>query len=190
MEEFLTASFFERPAVECARSLIGAEFFWHGCSGRIVEVEAYLEHGDPACHTFSRPSARAFVAAHAPGTAYVYLNYGVHWLFNVLTKGPEGAGFVLFRALQPLSGLARMKERRGSSKDRDLCSGPGKLTQALGIQGRTHGKFFLGCGLTGIRPATGPTAVVTGPRIGISQARENLWRFAEAGSPFMSKPLI
>ena len=104
----LTAPYFERHPVECARDLIGCVFEWRGCAGRIVETEAYTAEGDPACHTFFRPGARRFVQSHEAGTAYVYLNYGVHWLFNVLVKGPDMAGFVLFRALEPTSGIGEM----------------------------------------------------------------------------------
>src|SRR5690606_12580853 len=101
----LSRDFFSRDPVQCARELIGAELIWDECRARIVETEAYAAEGDPACHTFSRPSARNFVESHPPGVAYVYLNYGVHWLFNILVKGPKACGFVLFRALEPISGL-------------------------------------------------------------------------------------
>ncbi|MCW1884895.1 DNA-3-methyladenine glycosylase [Luteolibacter flavescens] len=184
--ERLAASFFERSPVTCARKIIGATFTWGGCSGRIVETEAYAAVGDEACHTFFRPGARAFVDAHPAGTAYVYLNYGVHWLFNILVKGPEGAGFVLFRALEPLSGIGEMTARRGKSKLRELCSGPGKLTRALGIDGADHGRDFL-CGPdTGIF-AGNPVEIVAGSRIGISRAVDFPWRFHEAGNPHVSR---
>ncbi|GAA5481332.1 DNA-3-methyladenine glycosylase [Haloferula sargassicola] len=190
MGDSLTARFFENSAIQCARDLIGAEFFWGGCHGRIVETEAYLEHGDPACHTFSRPSAREFVARHPAGTAYVYLNYGVHWLFNVLTKDSGGAGFVLFRAIQPLGGLELMQERRHTRREIQLCSGPGKLCQAFGIRSDAHAKKFLGGPGKGIRPRTGPVKIAAGARIGISRGSEFPWRFAERNSPYLSKPLI
>lgn len=184
--ERLTADDFTRSPVDCARGLVGARFRWNGCSGRVVEVEAYAAEGDPACHTFSRPSARRFVATHPPGTAYVYLNYGVHWLFNVLVAGPEGAGFVLFRALEPLTGVAAMRRRRSQQDLRKLCSGPGKLTQALAIREEAHGREFLGssrCGLWREDPGGGLQA---SPRIGISRARELEWRFTLRDSPFLS----
>jgi DNA-3-methyladenine glycosylase len=172
----LTAAYFERDPVTCARELIGARFMWRGCEGRIVETEAYAAEGDPACHTFFRPGARAFVAAHGAGTAYVYLNYGVHWLFNVLVKGPHGSGFVLIRALEPLAGIERMRERRGRSNLRDICSGPGKLTRALGIAAEAHGQEFLSRAESGIFSGEGLPTVATG-RIGISRGRELPWRF-------------
>ncbi|MCW1924850.1 DNA-3-methyladenine glycosylase [Luteolibacter arcticus] len=184
--ERLTAEFFERSPLVCARELIGAKFLWRGCEGRIVETEAYAAEGDEACHTFFRPGARAFVASHPPGTAYVYLNYGVHWLFNVLVHGPQGSGFVLFRALEPLAGMERMMERRGKAKMRDLCSGPGKLTRALGIDGGAHGCQFLDGESTGI--VTGaPQTVISSFRIGISRAQDLPWRFHEDANVYVSR---
>lgn len=184
--EQLDSSFFRRdPVVDCARKLVGATFIWRGCSGRIVETEAYAAEGDPACHTYFRPSARNFIQTHDAGAAYVYLNYGVHWLFNILVKGPAGAGFVLVRALEPLDGIAPMQERRGRSRLRDLCSGPGKLTRALGIDGADHGLAFLGESGTGLLPgAAGP--VVAGPRVGITRGQDYPWRFLEAGNACVS----
>ncbi|MDB6076538.1 MAG: 3-methyladenine glycosylase, partial [Akkermansiaceae bacterium] len=101
MQPRLDHEFFRRDPVSCARELIGATFEWDGCLARIVETEAYAAEGDPACHTFFRPGARDFVQRNAAGKSYVYLNYGVHWLFNNLTKAGCGDGFVLFRALRP-----------------------------------------------------------------------------------------
>lgn len=183
----LDPSFFERDPVECARDLIGARFFWNGSAGSIVETEAYAAEGDPACHTFFRPSARAFVERHAPGTAYVYLNYGVHWLFNILVKGPGGAGFVLLRALEPEEGIDAMMARRGVHRGEGLCAGPGKLTRALGIDGTSHGREFLDGGATGLI-AGPPREVVACRRIGISRGRELPWRFLARGSPDLSRP--
>lgn len=185
MEE-LGPAFFERNPLVCARELIGCVFRWHGCEGRIVETEAYAEHGDPACHTWSRPSARDFIARHDPGTAYVYLNYGVHWLFNVLVKGPEGSGFVLIRALEPLVGMDRMRRRRGDMPNQRLCSGPGKLTKSMGIQGIHHGIPFLKGGDTGLYRG-GTLPVLQGGRIGISKATEFPWRFGAIGSNCLSR---
>src|SRR5215472_12610759 len=135
---FISRSFFSRDPLTCARELIGAELVWDQCSGRIVEVEAYMAENDEAAHTFTRPSARAFVDRHQPGAAYVYFNYGVHWMLNVLVKGEQN-GFVLVRAIEPSRGISLMKRRRGVDDVRQLCSGPGKLTQALKITGRDHG---------------------------------------------------
>ncbi|NNC90841.1 MAG: DNA-3-methyladenine glycosylase [Akkermansiaceae bacterium] len=182
----LEPCFFRRDPVACARELIGCTFYWKGCAGEIVETEAYAAEGDPACHTAVRPSAREFVARHPAGTAYVYMNYGVHWLFNVLVKGPEGEGFVLFRALEPRAGLAVMRRRRGREAERDLCSGPGKLTQALGIDGSVHQSSFLQHRHRGIRAAAGGVPILASPRIGISSGKELPWRFLKAGSPCLS----
>src|SRR5688500_4492842 len=108
----LGRGFFQRDPITCARELIGCELVWNDCSGIIVETEAYAALGDEACHTFARPSARAFVAHHKPGAAYVYFNYGMYWLFNVLVKGGTEDGFVLIRALEPVRGIDLMQQRR------------------------------------------------------------------------------
>lgn len=183
----VTPDFFNQSPVQCARALIGAEFRWDGCSGRIVETEAYAAEGDPACHTWFRPSARQFVATHSSGVAYIYLNYGVHWLFNILVKGGKGSGFVLLRALQPTEGLDVMAVRRKSLDPRKLCSGPGKLTAALGITGADHGSDFLLSPNRGLQLGHA-TKVDASTRIGISAAKDLKWRFIEAGSPFASRP--
>ena len=182
----ISPDFFRRTPLACARDLIGCTFRWHGCEGRIVETEAYEEFDDPACHTWNRPSARDFIAHHEAGTAYVYLNYGVHWLFNVLTKSEAANGFVLFRALEPLGGFGSMRERRGNLPDNQLCSGPGKLTKALGIHGVHHASAFLESGSTGL--SKGPVIpVITGGRIGISRAADRPWRFGALGSDCLSR---
>ena len=108
-----------------------------------METEAYAEQGDEACHTFFRPSARAFVNSHEAGAAYVYLNYGMYWLTNVLIKEGDNKGFVLIRALEPLDGIAEMETRRARKKPTELCSGPGKLSMALGITGEDHGLSLI-----------------------------------------------
>ncbi|MDP9291506.1 MAG: DNA-3-methyladenine glycosylase, partial [Verrucomicrobiota bacterium] len=131
----LRRSFFERDPVACASELIGCELEWDGCAGVIVETEAYSTIDDEACHTFMRPSAREFVAQHKAGTAYVYLNYGMHWLLNALVKNGDEDGFVLIRALEPKRGIDEMKKRRSLENLTRLCSGPGKLTQALAVRG-------------------------------------------------------
>jgi DNA-3-methyladenine glycosylase len=165
--------FFERDPATCARELIGCVFVWKGRRGMIVETEAYSAVGDEACHTWSRPSARKFVAGHPAGAAYVYLNYGVHWLFNVLVKGGTAEGFVLLRAV----------ETEGHPK---LGSGPGRLTKLLGINGSAHGSLFLGQEDTGIFLRHEAPEIVAGPRIGISRAKELPWRFGAAGSAALS----
>lgn len=182
----LGAEFFRRDPLTCARELIGCELVWNRCGGIIVETEAYSVRSDEACHTFSRPSSRAFVAGHPPGTAYVYLNYGVHWLLNFLVKDGGENGFVLIRALEPTRGIERMQQRRG--KPSGLCSGPGKLTQALGIDQAQHGQDCLGGkSLLLLRPATSP-AIAAGSRIGISKATHLPWRFVLRGSTSLSAP--
>lgn len=171
---YLGTSFFQRDVLTVARDLIGVELVWHGCAGVIVETEAYTVEGDPACHTATRPSAREFVKAMPPGAAYVYFNYGMYWLFNLHVKGGSQDGLILIRALEPTRGIPQMQQRRQREKPRDLCSGPGKLAQALGIDGTHHGLPMAGrgrpagCGL--IQHATTPHEVVTDIRVGISQA--------------------
>jgi DNA-3-methyladenine glycosylase len=178
--------FFTRDPVTCARGLIGCHFLWHGCVGRIVETEAYDSVDDPACHTWFRPSTRAFVERQQAGDAYVYMNYGVHWLFNILVKGGGRSGFVLFRALEPVAGHELMRGRRQGVKDPLLGAGPGRLTRAFGIDGTAHGSRFLrleGCGIhrgTSVNP-------IAGPRIGISRATDLLWRFGDPSSASLSR---
>jgi DNA-3-methyladenine glycosylase len=185
----LPQSFFERDALVCARELIG-EILVHGeTSGRIIETEAYREKGDPACHLFTRPSAREFAESCPPGTAYVYLNYGVHWLANVLCRDAASgeAGFVLFRSLAPLSGISLMEQRRGTDVERNLCSGPGKLTAALSIGPEHHRKslvdsraFYL------LKSEERPPTILADKRVGISAAKELRWRFLAADHPGVS----
>ena len=181
-------SFFQRDPVTCARELVGAELIWGECAGRVVETEAYNAANDEACHTFMRPSARAFVERNRAGAAYVYFNYGMHWMLNVLVKGEEN-GFVLIRALEPLLGLARMKKRRGIDDERRLCSGPGKLTQALNITERHH-ELDL-CADPRYCFTHAPNAgidVVADGRVGISRSAHYPWRFTLRGSRFVSRP--
>ncbi len=185
---FLSHEFFERDPLTCARELIGCELVWNRCAGIVVEVEAYAEEGDEACHTFHRPSARVFIARHDAGAAYVYMNYGVHWLLNVLVKG-RTSGFVLIRALEPTRGIPAMQRRRGAAaalRPQDLCSGPGKLAQALGVTGRDHGRDLCSGCAVGFRPAATPAIVEADVRIGISKAAHLPWRFLSEGSPFVS----
>src|SRR5437870_11288093 len=129
--------FFQRDPLTCARELIGTELVWGDCSGIVVEAEAYAAIDDEAAHTFTRPSARRFIERNKAGAAYVYFNYGVHWMLNVLVKG-DANGFVLIRALEPRRGVELMKRRRGVHDLRQLCSGPGKVTQAFAVTGRDH----------------------------------------------------
>ncbi len=153
----------------------------------MVETEAYLTLGDEACHTFKRPSARAFVERNKPGAAYIYFNYGMHWMLNVLVKGAPRSGLILIRAIEPRRGLTIMQARRGTSDLHRLCSGPGKLTQALAITSRHHEIDLCGGARRGFAPRENPAVpVATGPRIGISRAQEVPWRFTLAGSAFIS----
>lgn len=189
----LTPSFFQRDVLVVARELIGVELIWHGCSGIIVETEAYAVEGDEACHTASRPSARDFVKAMPPGTAYVYFNYGMYWLFNLLVKGGERDGLVLIRALEPCEGIEEMRRRRNKQRIHDLCSGPGKLAMALGITGEHHGTPMVGRGRpknVGLRlpKTTSGHDVAEDIRVGISKAAEHPWRFLAKGNLHVSVP--
>lgn len=185
----LSREFFQRDPLACARELIGCELVWNGCGGIIVETEAYAAQNDEACHTFTRPSSRAFVAEKLAGTAYVYLNYGMHWLLNFLVKGGSEDGFVLIRALEPTLGLEAMSTRRGNNQPKNFCSGPGKLTKALGIAGDLHGCDFFSLQKAALRHPKKPVSVLAGPRIGIRRSADFPWRFVLAGSRFLSAPL-
>ena len=174
------------PAIELAPLLIGARFLVDGVGGIIVETEAY-EADDPASHSFTgeRPRNRAMFGP--PLTAYVYRSYGVHWCFNIVT-GPAGHGAaVLLRAIEPTVGLETMAERRRTTAPRLLCSGPGRLTEALGITLSLDGKPLAAPPFQLIDRETTPDLVV-GPRIGITKAADRPWRFGLAGSPFLSRP--
>jgi DNA-3-methyladenine glycosylase len=186
---FLPCSFFERDPLVCARELVGTELAWGRCSGIIVETEAYLTSNDEACHTFTRPSTRAFVERNRPGAIYIYFNYGVHWMLNLFVKGGERTGLILIRALEPRRGLALMRKRRGLDDIRRLCSGPGKLTQALDITNRHHEMSICSGARHYLLPGDEAVRVVADPRIGISRAQDFPWRFTLAGSPFVSRPV-
>jgi DNA-3-methyladenine glycosylase len=183
----IPASFFERDPLICARELIGAELTWGDCSGVLVETEAYNAFNDEACHTFMRPSTRAFIERNKAGAAYVYFNYGMHWMLNVLVKGQEN-GFVLIRALEPRTGIERMKKRRELDDVRRLCSGPGKLTQALGITDCHHEMDLCVDPRHCFAQSANPTVdVVADARIGISRSAHYPWRFTLRGSKFVSR---
>lgn len=188
--QILRASFFRREPLTCARELIGTELIWGRCSGIVVETEAYTAMNDEAAHTFTRPSARAFIARNKAGAAYVYFNYGMHWMLNVLVKGGALDGFVLIRALEPCRGISLMQKRRGVEDEKRLCSGPGKLTQALDITGRHHEMDLCGdrrhCF---IRGANAIVDLVESKRIGIRRSADLPWRFTLRDSPFVSAPL-
>jgi len=184
----IRAPFFKQDPVICARELIGTSLHWGRCAGLVVETEAYLAQNDEACHTFLRPSARAFVERNKAGAAYIYFSYGAHWMLNVLVKGAVD-GFVLIRALEPRQGITLMKRRRGVEELRRLCSGPGKLTQALDITDRHHQMDLCADPRRCFVHESGePVEVVTDKRIGITRSPHFPWRFTLRGSPFVSVP--
>jgi DNA-3-methyladenine glycosylase len=180
---------FSASSLELARALVGASLFIDGVGGTIVETEAYDED-DPASHSYAGHTARNAVMFGPPGRAYVYRSYGIHWCLNfVCAPAGHGAG-VLIRALAPTAGIERMRERRGVDALRLLCSGPGRLGQALAV---THAHNGLRLDRRPFRVVPGhddPARVVNaGVRIGISKSVELPWRFVLAGSPFLSKPM-
>jgi DNA-3-methyladenine glycosylase len=187
--ERLDASFFERSVHDVARDLIGCRLLYAGCGGTIVETESY-ERDDPACHAYVGLTPRTETLFGPPGRAYVYLSYGIHSLLNFVAE-PEGdAAAVLIRALEPAAGLDRMRARRGERPDADLCSGPGKLTEALGVGLADNGADLSRDPFSILPPEEGSRPqVVTGPRIGITNAVERPWRFCAADSRFVSRPL-
>jgi DNA-3-methyladenine glycosylase len=183
-------TFFQVDPLVCAANLIGTELVWEKCAGIVVETEAYLVEGDEASHTFTRPSTRAFVERNKAGAAYIYFNYGVHWMLNVLVKGGPRDGLILIRAIEPRRGLAIMKKRRGVQDVRRLCSGPGKLTQALAITKRHHEIDLSSDPMHCFRVRRDPeVSVVADGRIGISRAKAFPWRFTLRGSEFVSVPV-
>ena len=187
--QIIRTTFFRREPILCARELVGAELIWGTCAGTIVETEAYLAENDEACHTFSRPSARAFIERNKPGAAYIYFSYGAHWMLNVLVKGASN-GFVLIRALQPLRGIELMKKRRGVDDERRLCSGPGKLTEAFAITNRHHEMNLCLDPRHCFAWSSGEDVdVVADERIGITRSAHHPWRFTLQGSKFVSVPV-
>jgi DNA-3-methyladenine glycosylase len=191
----LAPSFYDRPVLDVAADLIGCVVTHGETSGVIVETEAYHE-SEPACHGYAGLTPRTEVLFGEPGRAYVYRSYGIHALLNAVCE-PRGVGAaVLIRALAPLTGIETMRERRGlvaqrPARDRDLCSGPGKLTQALGIDLELNGSSLLGDGPIELLPAADgdrPDALATGERIGITKAMELPWRFSDPRSRSVSRP--
>jgi DNA-3-methyladenine glycosylase len=187
--ERLGREFFAREPNIVARELLGCTLRHGPVGGRIVETEAYAED-DPACHAYVGRTDRTAVIFGPPGHAYVYLSYGIHQLFNVVTE-PDGlAAAVLIRALEPSDGLEHMRRRRPGRRDRELCAGPGRLTEALGI-GAEHNRADLVAGPIALHRGNGrrqAAAIVSGPRIGISKGVELPWRYCEAGSRWLSAP--
>jgi DNA-3-methyladenine glycosylase len=177
---------FAAPSSEVAPLLIGATLLVGGVGGRIVETEAY-DREDPASHSFAGPNPRNASMFGAPGRAYVYRSYGIHWCLNfVCREAGHGAG-VLIRALEPTRGLEAMRERRHLADERLLCAGPGRLCQALAVT-HAHDGMRLDRPPFRLIAAVEPVEVVAGPRIGISKARDAPWRFGLRGSRFLSRP--
>jgi DNA-3-methyladenine glycosylase len=170
---------------EVAPELIGVTLLVDGVGGPIVELEAY-DQEDPASHAFRGPTARNAVMFGPPGHAYVYRSYGVHWCLNFVCDVEGRAEAALIRALAPARGLDEMRARRGVEPERALCSGPGKLCQALGIA-RGHDGLPLDEPPFALLPRTEVPEIVTGPRIGITRAVERTWRYGMRGSPFLSR---
>lgn len=178
------AELFTSPSPAAARMLIGWTLTMDGVGGRIVETEAY-HHSDPASHSFPGPTPRNAVMFGPPGVIYVYRSYGIHWCMN-LVCGDEPGSAVLLRAVEPTEGLDLMATRRGTDDPYRLCSGPGRLCQALGVS-IVHNGLRVDEPPFALTP--GPAGdIAVGPRIGISKAVEVPWRFGEAGSRFLSKP--
>lgn len=183
----LRGDFFARSVHEVAPDLIGVTLLVDGVGGPIVEVEAY-DQEDPASHGFRGPTPRNAVMFGPPGFAYVYRSYGIHWCLNVVCDAPGRAEAVLIRALRPEHGVETMRARRGLEAERALCSGPGKLCQALGVTGEHDGTALDSPPFELLARVETPH-IATGPRIGISRAADQPWRYALAGSPFLSRPL-
>jgi len=183
----LGRSFFARSVHQVARDLIGCRLLFEGRGGTIVETESY-ERDDPACHAYVGLTERTSVLFGPPARAYVYLSYGIHSLLNAVAEPEGSAAAVLIRALEPTAGLGEMRARRGDRPDADLCSGPGKLTEALGVGLAHNGADLTRDPFQLLPSAADPPAVITGPRIGITKATERPWRFCAAGSPFVSRP--
>jgi DNA-3-methyladenine glycosylase len=187
----LPVEFYRRPVLEVARSLIGCIVEHRAAAGMIVETEAYHE-SEPACHAFVGLTPRTRTLFGGPGRAYVYRSYGIHALLNAVCEEQGVGAAVLIRALEPLRGVARMRERRALRRREDLCSGPGKLTTALAVE-LLHNDSDLTRGPITIRPPReswlqNPHEVRCGARIGITKAVDLPWRFCLAGNPHVSRP--
>jgi DNA-3-methyladenine glycosylase len=182
----LKRAFFGRSVHEVAPDLIGVTLLVDGIGGVIVEVEAY-HHTDPAAHSFNGPTPRNLVMFGPPGFVYVYRSYGIHWCVNFVCEKSGSASAVLIRALQPSHGIATMRRRRALHDERLLCSGPGKLTQALAIT-HQHNGLPLDAPPMALFARTQTVEIARGPRIGLTKAVELPWRYGLKGSPFLSKP--
>ena len=183
----LSRRFFNRSVHDVAPDLIGAALVVGGCGGIIAEVEAY-HHTDPAAHSYRGPTERNGVMFGPSGYAYVYRSYGIHWCLNFVCEPEGSASAVLIRAIEPTDGIATMRRRRGVSDVRQLCSGPGKLGQALGITRDKHNGVPLDAPPFELRARAKPVEIVCGVRIGITKAADLPWRYGLKDSPFLSKP--
>ena len=182
----LKRAFFGRSVHEVAPDLIGATMLVNGVGGLIVEVEAY-HHTEPAAHSYNGPTPRNQIMFGPPGFAYVYRSYGIHWCVNFVCEEEGSASAVLIRALEPTHGLAAMRRRRHLQEVHSLCSGPGKLTEALGIT-IAQNALPLDRPPIALHARTEEVEVVAGIRIGITKAVELPWRYGVKGSKFLSKP--
>jgi DNA-3-methyladenine glycosylase len=182
----LRRDFFARSVHEVAPDLIGVTFLFKGVGGIIVELEAY-HHTDPAAHSYGGRTERNAVMFGPPGFAYVYRSYGIHWCVNFVCEAEGSASAVLIRAIEPTEGLAAMRRRRGVREERLLCSGPGRVCQALGITG-VHNGLPLDRSPFELRAPERRPEFVSGPRIGITKAVEHPWRYGLADSRYLSKP--
>jgi DNA-3-methyladenine glycosylase len=182
----LSRRFFSRSVHVVAPELIGATLLFDGVGGIIVEVEAY-HHTDPAAHSFRGPTARNAVMFGPPGYAYVYRSYGIHWCLNFACERKGSASAVLIRAIEPTRGIPAMRRRRKLNDERLLCSGPGRLCQALGVTGAHNGLALDEAPFEFIARKK-IVEIAVGPRIGITKAADIPWRYGLKSSPFLSKP--
>ena len=182
----LDVMFFDRHHLDVARDLIGTYLHWDGVGGMVVETEAYAAVDDPACHISFRPSARAFFESQTPGVVYAYISYGIHWMLNVLTRD----GIVLIRAIQPKAGIRRIQLRRRTENTTQLCSGPGKIGQALALGSSDHGSTVLTHRrfLLPREEQFEPSQIMTDVRVGLSVGLDRQWRFLLNGNPHVSVP--
>jgi DNA-3-methyladenine glycosylase len=183
----LGKAFFDRSVHDVAPDLVGVTLLVAGVGGPIVEAEAY-DHEDPAAHGYSGKTERNAAMFGPPGHAYVYRSYGIHWCLNFVCEAEGVASAVLIRALEPTAGVDVMRERRGVDDPRLLCSGPGRLTQALGIT-REHDGLPLDESPFELRASETEPEIAVGLRVGITKAAEQPWRYGLAGSRFLSRPI-